>query len=197
MTYVLPSVFTLPFTLSFRNFKTKIGTRSRLLHCQFFIPQFSHCGIRSQWRGYFVSDVFLFFLPEIYLETGMDTGCMTAQWKSLMLPFLLPLFITLKQHRFVCSHSAYVGVGFSNIPILDVLLARCCFFFFNKNVPDCRSWYDFFNILMYLTLHRVPLTNKSLAICLNCKHIVQFKYMEKHIPISSWKWLLLIFSFPI
>lgn len=132
MTYVLPSVFTLPFTLSFRNFETKIGTRSRLLHCQFFIPQFSQCGIRSQWQGYFVSDVFLFFLPEIYLETGMDTGCMTAQWKSLMLPFLLPLFITLKQHRFVCSHSAYVGVGFSNIPILDVLLARCWFFFLIK-----------------------------------------------------------------
>lgn len=44
---------------------------------------------------------------------------------------------------------------------------------------------------MYFTLHRVHLTNKSLAIGQNCKMFVK-NYMEKHIPILSWKWWLLV-----
>ncbi len=96
---------------------------------------------------------------------------MTAQWKCIMLHTLPPPFLTLKQYRCVCYHSAYVGVGFYNIFILYGFFVVV---FFLIKVPDCKNSVAFSNMLMYFTLHRVHLTNNSLAIGLNCKKM----YME-------------------
>lgn len=115
----------------FCNFKNQNWRNKSLVTLS--LPEFSQCKISSLSIGLFYF-WFCFFLPEICLEPGMGKG-RTAQWKCIMLHTLSPPFLTLKQYRSVCYRSAYVGLGFSNIFILDVRLARCNFFRFLRKSP--------------------------------------------------------------